>query len=104
MCVFAATTDCAGRRAAQIASPCLPPLGRINPDHEVTAERNQCLLPAGYNGGICVWKRGNLQCCFSSIWSHAQFHPMMWAKPLSGLKIRVSVVRFHPWPPFKSMS
>ena len=37
MCVYAATTDCAGRRAAQIASPCLPPLRRINADHEVTA-------------------------------------------------------------------
>jgi len=37
MCVFAATTDCAGRTAAQSASPCLSPLRRMNPDHEVTA-------------------------------------------------------------------
>src|SRR5215472_17482448 len=44
---------------------------------------------------------GNLERCFLSIWIHARFHPMMWANPLSALKIRVSVVRFRPWPPFK---
>jgi hypothetical protein len=37
-------------------------------------------------------------------WDDVQRYQMIPAKYLSGLKIRVLVVRFRPWPPFRSAS